>query len=53
MLPQLSALGWFHTLGSLPAVPIGLILMLMHGRIDPATRLVTVRAAAGTSPFRS
>lgn len=38
MLPQLSALGWFHTLGSLPAVPIGLILLLMHGRIDPATR---------------
>lgn len=39
MLPQLSALGWFHTLGSLPAVPIGLILLLRHGRIDPATRL--------------
>ena len=38
MLPQLSALGWFHTLGSLPAVSIGLILLLMHGRIDPATR---------------
>ena len=38
MLPQLSALGWFHTLGSLPAVPIGLILLLMHGRIDPTTR---------------
>ncbi|MET4683384.1 hypothetical protein [Brevundimonas faecalis] len=39
MLPQLSALAWFHTLGSLPAVPIGLILLLMHGRINPATRL--------------
>lgn len=39
MLPQLSALGWFHTLGSLPAVPIGLILLIQQGRIDPSTRL--------------
>lgn len=38
MLPQLSALGWFHTLGSLPALPIGLMLLFRHGRIDPATR---------------
>ena len=36
MLPELSALGWFHTLGSLPALPIGLMLLLRHGRIDPA-----------------
>ena len=36
MLPELSALGWFHTLGSLPALPIGLLLLLRHGRIDPA-----------------
>ncbi|MFJ6024122.1 hypothetical protein ACIQC9_05945 [Brevundimonas sp. NPDC092305] len=37
MLPELSPLGWFHTLGSLPAVPIGLALMIRHGRIDPAS----------------
>ena len=36
MLPELSPLGWFHTLGSLPAVPIGLALMIRYGRIDPA-----------------
>jgi uncharacterized membrane protein len=36
MLPELPALGWFHTLGSLPALPIGLMLLLRHGRIDPA-----------------
>ena len=35
MLPELSALGWFHALGSLPALPIGLMLLLRHGRIDP------------------
>lgn len=38
MLPELSALGWFHTLGSLPALPIGLILLFRHGRIDPSSR---------------
>ena len=37
MLPELSALGWFHTLGSLPALPIGLMLLFRHGRIDPAS----------------
>lgn len=36
MLPELSALGWFHTLGSLPALPVGLMLLFRHGRIDPA-----------------
>jgi hypothetical protein len=39
ILPQLSALGWFHTLGSLPAVPLSLWLLATHGRIPPATRL--------------
>lgn len=39
MLPQLSALGWFHTLGSLPAVPIALYLLARHRRIPPATAL--------------
>ncbi|CAN5409419.1 hypothetical protein BH10PSE1_BH10PSE1_22230 [soil metagenome] len=38
-LPQLSALGWFHTLGSLPAVPIALYLLIRHGRILPGTPL--------------
>lgn len=39
MLPQLSALGWLHTLGSLPAVPIALYLLLRYQRIPPATLL--------------
>lgn len=39
LLPQLSALGWFHTLGSLPAVPLALILLFRHGRITPETTL--------------
>ncbi|MDB5420899.1 MAG: hypothetical protein JWR59_846 [Brevundimonas sp.] len=37
LLPQLSAIGWFHTLGSLPAVPIALYLLIRHGRILPGT----------------
>ncbi|CAN5415263.1 hypothetical protein BH09PSE1_BH09PSE1_15470 [soil metagenome] len=39
LLPQLSVLGWFHTLGSLPAVPIALYLLIRHGRILPGTPL--------------
>ena len=39
LLPELSALGWFHTLGSLPAVPLALILLFRHGRITPETTL--------------
>ena len=35
LLPQLSALGWFHTLGSLPAVPLALYLLIRYGRIPP------------------
>jgi hypothetical protein len=35
LLPQLSALGWFHTLGSLPAVPIALYMLIRHGRVTP------------------
>jgi uncharacterized membrane protein len=35
LLPQLSALGWFHTLGSLPAVPLALYMLIRHGRITP------------------
>ena len=39
LLPELSALGWFHTLGSLPAVPLALYLLIRHGFIRPATPL--------------
>jgi hypothetical protein len=35
LLPQLSALGWFHTLGSLPAVPLALYMLIRHGRVTP------------------
>ena len=35
LLPHLSALGWFHTLGSLPAVPLALYMLIPHGRITP------------------
>ena len=35
LLPHLSALGWFHTLGSLPAVPLALYMLARHGRITP------------------
>lgn len=35
LLPHLSALGWFHTLGSLPAVPLALYMLFRHGRITP------------------
>lgn len=39
LLPQLTAIGWFHTLGSLPAVPIALYLLIRHGRILPGTAM--------------
>lgn len=35
LLPHLSALGWFHTLGSLPAVPLALYMLIRHGRVTP------------------
>lgn len=35
LLPHLSALGWFHTLGSLPAIPLSLYMLVRHGRITP------------------
>jgi hypothetical protein len=31
----ISALGWFHTLGSLPAVPLAAYMFARHGRIVP------------------
>jgi hypothetical protein len=39
LLPELSALGWFHTLGSLPAIPLSIYLLARHGRIPPETGL--------------
>jgi hypothetical protein len=39
LLPHLSALGWFHTLGSLPAVPLALYMLIRHGRITPEATL--------------
>lgn len=34
----ISPLGWLHTLGSLPAVPLAAYMLFKHGRITPATR---------------
>ena len=31
----ISALGWIHTLGSLPAIPAALYMLARHGRIVP------------------
>ena len=33
----ISPLGWLHTLGSLPAIPLALYMLFRHGRIAPAT----------------
>jgi len=35
----ISPLGWLHTLGSLPALPLALIMLYRHGRIDPRSAL--------------
>lgn len=34
----ISALGWLHTLGSLPAIPLAAYMLAKHGRIVPETR---------------
>jgi len=34
----ISPLGWLHTLGSLPAIPLAAYMLVRHGRITPATR---------------
>lgn len=31
----ISPLGWLHTLGSLPAIPLALYMLMRHGRITP------------------
>jgi hypothetical protein len=40
----ISPLGWLHTLGSLPAIPLALIMFVRYGRIEP-------RKAAGVGYF--
>lgn len=40
----ISAIGWIHTLGSLPAIPLAGYMLARHGRIVPGTR-------AGTAYF--
>jgi len=34
----ISPLGWLHTLGSLPAIPLAAYMLVRHGRIVPASR---------------
>lgn len=34
----ISPLGWLHTLGSLPAIPLAAYMLVKHGRIAPETR---------------
>ena len=38
----ISPLGWVHTLGSLPAIPVALYMLARHGRIVPRSRLGAV-----------
>lgn len=42
----ISPLGWLHTLGSLPAIPLALYMFVRYGRITP-------RNSAGTAYFIS
>lgn len=34
---EISPIGWLHTLGSLPALPLAAYMLARHGRITPAT----------------
>ena len=34
----ISPLGWLHTLGSLPAIPLAAYMLVRHGRIVPETK---------------
>ena len=34
----ISTLGWFHTVGSLPAIPLALYMFCRYGRIRPHTK---------------
>lgn len=33
----ISPIGWLHTLGSLPAIPLAIYMLVKHGRIAPQT----------------
>lgn len=44
MLFGISPLGWLHTIGSLPAIPLSIYMLLRYGRIVP-------RSAAGALYF--
>ena len=49
----ISPLGWVHTLGSLPAIPVALYMFASHGRIVPRSGLgavyfVSMLIGAGT-----
>jgi hypothetical protein len=49
----ISPLGWVHTLGSLPAIPLAIYMFARHGRIVPRSRpgalyLVSMLIGAGT-----
>jgi Sec-independent protein secretion pathway component TatC len=35
---SISPLGWLHTLGSLPAIPLAVHMLLKHGRITPDSK---------------
>lgn len=34
----ISPIGWLHTLGSLPAIPLAVYMLVKHGRIVPESR---------------
>lgn len=38
----ISSLGWIHTIGSLPAIPVALYMLVRHGRIVPRSALGAV-----------
>jgi Sec-independent protein secretion pathway component TatC len=38
MTMGISPLGWLHTLGSFPAIPLAAYMLVRHGRITPETR---------------
>ena len=38
----ISPLGWVHTLGSLPAIPVALYMFVRNGRIDPRSKAGTI-----------
>jgi len=35
---DISLLGWLHTVGSLPAIPLAIYMLVKHGRVAPNTK---------------